>query len=379
MRIFIAHARQPATLFLNNIFTGENMYKPLKILAELESEIPLYQPTTMGGDKWLLTSALQKAIRRGEETRALAAANTLYQLDRPRFWSRLLVIALEDCGIGDPGTLVKVLTAIAASSWRRGRDREVGLHLSALLCRMAKSRLTDAVFILANRDPGLSELRMRLATAEESVLQKLVVAPESPLIERALAIWFLAGTKKFPSEHLPLRAGNVSSAVETLRVISTDDNITEACIAVISRLPWPLALHIPLILQEAGKHSTSVRQDSIPVCETVNGLPLYAADMFTRVGKACYHELRHAIPGLKPFTPQQIGLGVFYLDGSLVDKERASHALDQIQQAGEIVDVGSAGLSPAGYDDLQSLLQSHWEVLVEIRKNQLRQLIYASV
>src|SRR5271166_2480982 len=51
-------------------------------------------------DRWLASSALQKAIRRGDVLTAQRALRTLCRHDPRSAWRRLLVIACEDVGIG---------------------------------------------------------------------------------------------------------------------------------------------------------------------------------------------------------------------------------------------------------------------------------------
>lgn len=137
-------------------------------------------------------------------------------------------------------------------------------------------------------------------------------------------------------------------------------------------MPWPLSLHLPLIHQEAQRHQTSILYHIIPASPYIEGIPVCAADMFTRVGKASFRELQRAVPALQPFTAQQLGLGIFYLDGGLVDKELTAPGLNAIQRAGEMADLESAGLVPAGYADLRHSLRDSMELLNDIRQTHLR-------
>ena len=72
-------------------------------------------PEPLPGDKWLLSSCLQKAIRRNEVTTACRAALSLWSQDRQSFWRRLHVTSMEDVGAAQTDTVVKVLTATASS------------------------------------------------------------------------------------------------------------------------------------------------------------------------------------------------------------------------------------------------------------------------
>jgi replication-associated recombination protein RarA len=61
-------------------------------------------------DRWVASSLVQKAIRRGDVELAKRAAFRLLELDKEAIWRRLVVIAFEDIGAGD----VDVLLGIAA-------------------------------------------------------------------------------------------------------------------------------------------------------------------------------------------------------------------------------------------------------------------------
>lgn len=341
-----------------------------KVFKEPGQALALPEP--IRGDRWLFASMMQKSVRRGDQDQAARAAYALWHEDRRKFWDRLLVIALEDIGMGSPDVLVQVLVGIASPKLRRGvGDIQMGLHLSRLLCGAVKSRLSDAVFIQAEKAAHYAELREQFAGASDRLLRRCVVDKQLPLIERALAVWYLAGTKKFPSDVLPPRQGDVAAAIAAIRASCGTGDLTEACVGVMSRMPWPLSLHLPLIHQEAQRHQTSILHHAIPASPDIEGMPVCSADIFTRVGKASFRELQRAVPALQPFTAQQLGLGIFYLDGGLVDKELTAPGLNVIQRAGEMADLESAGLSPSGYADLRHTLCDSMELLNDIRQTHL--------
>jgi len=90
----------------------ENLTSHLYIAPQIE---PVYF------DKWLVSSALNKAIRRSHTQIALNCAAPLVYGSRirDRLWRRLGVIALEDIGIGDIGIIAEVLAVCASSKWRQ--------------------------------------------------------------------------------------------------------------------------------------------------------------------------------------------------------------------------------------------------------------------
>jgi len=64
-------------------------------------------------DRWVASSALQKAIRRGETQIALNAGLTYLTLNAASFWRRLPIIALEDIGVGADRVVMDVLIGAA--------------------------------------------------------------------------------------------------------------------------------------------------------------------------------------------------------------------------------------------------------------------------
>lgn len=339
-------------------------------MTEYKSPPDHHEP--MSGDKWLHSSAMQKAIRRNEPEQAMRAAMSLWRVDKQTFWRRIIVICAEDCGIANFNAVVKVLTVAASADQRR--DMQIALYLVSMLCGGAKNRLADAIYILAEKSAVYDALRARLARADDRKLTDYVMDDARPLVERCLSFWLLAGTQRFKSDVMQ-RIGSLDKAIAVLQALSTPASLTNACISAIKLTPWPLTLFIPLIWQEAQKHSCHIRHDVIPIAPDVAGLPLYCADGFTRTGRAAFSQLRKAVPELQAFSIQQISLGVFYIDGGRVDKELTSPELDAIQRASELTDLASAGLLPDDYQRMRDCLSQHMGLLAAIRQEHLRRYV----
>ena len=125
--------------------------------ASVQSALPL--PC----DRWLASSALQKAIRRGEVLTAEPALRTLYRHDPRAAWRRLLVIACEDVGIASLPALL--IAATGGASARAGRERErdeaAALATARALAEAPKDRSSDLLLAIALHDPGLEAMRAR--------------------------------------------------------------------------------------------------------------------------------------------------------------------------------------------------------------------------
>jgi replication-associated recombination protein RarA len=75
-----------------------------RLAREIDSK--LARPSKpIAADPWVVSSLLQKSIRRGEGELAQRAAFTFFHLKGAAVWRRLMVIAFEDVGIGSVDAL----------------------------------------------------------------------------------------------------------------------------------------------------------------------------------------------------------------------------------------------------------------------------------
>ena len=95
-----------------------------------------HPPTNFVPDRWIALSSLQKSIRRGAIEPAMAAAEILWS-EPSRFLDRLLVIGVEDIGVGDLKVLRDVVELTTDRGWRRklsDKGRAVTLGLVERMC-----------------------------------------------------------------------------------------------------------------------------------------------------------------------------------------------------------------------------------------------------
>lgn len=321
----------------------------IQILQGMEHDISHIKPERIKPllcDKWVASSAWQKSIRRRHTEKALQAAVTLWQSDRQNFWHRCFLVALEDCGVGDSDTVTKVLLACSATVWRRKLgDLPVALYLTRLMANATKSRLSDHIFILAEHAPEYAPLRQELGKKTSKELMRDVLTKKTPLPHRVMALWLLAGTQRYMSHSLPRRVGRLEEAIDTLNCLKVSPLLLSACIQNLKRSEYPLCLFMPLLADAAqGRRSVKIQDNVMPAMLETEGIPHYAADQFTRLGKTAIREFQASLPELKRFSTKQLGLGVFYLDGALVQREVCSSQLNRLKQAGEFADIEATGL-----------------------------------
>jgi hypothetical protein len=349
-----------------------------KILAELERTIQqeaIPKPKPLPIDRWLASSVLQKSIRRGDTMTAQRACMTLWQQDRRSLWSRLPIICLEDVSVASLNIVVQTLTAANETVWRRGLgDLRVALHLVKRLCEVDKIRLSDEVYSIAARSPEYKQLRSKLAKASNKQLANLALDRDKPLLERALGLWFLAGTVRYPSDGVPSRSGNLDAAIDVMRSLGAPNDLTEACIASLRKSPYPLALWTPLLWVELKRQPRIMLTWNEQTCPSlfVRGVPLNALDGFTRVGRTCFRQMQQQNPIFNGFSQEQIRLTVFYLQGRCLNKRLTSPALETYRRDGELADMQAAGLTSARYAELRGITTLHLGLLDDIRSAQFK-------
>ncbi|RZA11479.1 MAG: hypothetical protein EOP02_32205, partial [Proteobacteria bacterium] len=128
----------------------------LKFLAESEPALPDQGQSSLG-DRWIVRSALQKAVRRGQAHRAMQLGQRLRDLDSDHLWRSLAVIAVEDVGFGD-ADMVTYTTAAISKTVRKlvSDDHRLMGALIRRMCAAPKSRACCELSIAV--DLGRSDL-----------------------------------------------------------------------------------------------------------------------------------------------------------------------------------------------------------------------------
>jgi replication-associated recombination protein RarA len=128
-----------------------------RLAREIDSKSAL-PSKPIAADPWVVSSLLQKSIRRGERELAQRAAFTFFHLKGAAIWRRLMVIAFEDVGIGSVDALTATVAAAGHSAWRKnhGGDLRLAAYLAALLAEAPKDRSADYLCD-ANDHPMLAD------------------------------------------------------------------------------------------------------------------------------------------------------------------------------------------------------------------------------
>jgi hypothetical protein len=153
----------------------------------------ILQSKPIAADAWVISSLLQKSIRRGETEIAQRAAFTFFHLKGAAIWRRLMVIAFEDIGIGSVDALTKTVAAAGDSAWRKshGGDLRLAVYLAGLLAEAPKDRSAD--YLCDAKDhPTLADFWR--AMEEASLASKILhVRDQASVLQRSCRSFVRAG------------------------------------------------------------------------------------------------------------------------------------------------------------------------------------------
>ena len=195
----------------------------------IESDVSGHEACKLAAaDPWLTSSLLHKAIRRGDQALAEAAALRFMHLRRSTIWRRLIIIAFEDIGAAETD-LLATLVATANSAQGRSLNAEDERAVLALVRSMAgspKERGADYLISAVRLHPALEAERERAGSACLQKRLDFVADPTLPLASRALAAWYAAGVDS-PGESR-LGVGNIDALMEVLRTLGIPADLLSA-------------------------------------------------------------------------------------------------------------------------------------------------------
>lgn len=343
---------------------------------------PARQPKTT--DKWLLSSALQKLIRRGRSIDAVGVAQRLHAVD-PRYLARRLpIIAVEDVGVGD---LVCCHDAFALCSesrwWRVDADQTIGFLVHAM-AESVKSRAACDALCLGDTHADTTAMLPALLAADRSHLVSLVSESTRPQLERINALRVLGG--------ITVRDGSSYKVVSPCDLLSLDQVAAQLELPPLVR--WlmakqrkssSLAAMLPIAV-EASARRVVVPGDDFPfsLC-TVGGIPLCAVDMFSEFGRSALREFFLGSRRLMSFCSAHarganavrlLNMALFHVESSLASQQLMSPELSALTDATCAQEMRSHGMSdPEARHALSTLLREEASKLAAIRIRRLRTLL----
>jgi hypothetical protein len=342
-------------------------------------------------DKWLLSSATQKLMRRGLAEQAVKTALALHALDPEYLPRRLPIIAFEDIGLGNVvacfDTLHVFRTQRFASATPEQQRRQILANLVRRLAGSLKSRTGCDIFCLAHADQNVSTAAAKFARSSEQCLVALASDRSAEVASRALALHLLSGMSvregRWPRTLSRFNAVALKAVARKLHLPPVI-----AWMMIEGRNTAGLAAMLPLVMEAVA--GTDPHTELLDAGEAkafaekvVVGVPACAADQYTRVGKGAIAEFTKAIRDkhLRFFEnvldarshSKLVSMAIFHVEGSKLDQWLETKATAEYRQRIERIELQTLGLpDPELHIELYRILEVEFELLWQIRQSHLR-------
>jgi hypothetical protein len=349
--------------------------KPKQRLAcEIDSNFVL-QTKPIAADPWIISSLLQKSIRRGETKIAQRAAFTFVHLKGAAVWRRLMVIAFEDVGIGSVDALTKTVAAAGDSTWRKshGGDLRLAVYLAGLLAQAPKDRSAD--YLCDAKDhPMLADFwRAMEKVSWESKLSH-VRDHASDLPTRAVAALSALGVGWRGS--ISRRTGGLDPLLTVFRELEVPEELVAATGIAAARTRERIIAMVPLIWLAAQKGKNRIGDCAVPHLVEAEDVPLYALDKHTRLGReaiwrfACENDsVRACLVRFVPLSqrPSAAYVAAFYVDSAPVARRLMWDQSKALEAFGIERDLLHAGVPIQGIEPLLQVMRANLWHLNDLR------------
>ena len=351
---------------------------PLEPEFDFGSTDLLHSVDPLPCDRWLASSALQKAIRRGEVLTAQRALRTLYRHDPSSAWRRLLIIACEDVGIASLPALLIAARGSARASRQTERDEAASLAIVRTLAEAPKDRSSDLLLAIVLHDPALETMRARCRSVPLARRLEWAAEPTLSLRERAVAAWLASGIESRGEARVG--PGDLGGLMRSYAGLGVPEALLEAVATTIRRTREPLALFLPLLWLTAAGSETELAHSSPPPSGQIDGVPLYALDKHTRLGRQAIGRFAKESAPIAQFLAEHdrsgntaaLGMAVFYAEGALIWPALQWRGSAELAAAGVAADFHKVHVAAGVGEALIRLVRAHIADLDVIRSQVLR-------
>jgi hypothetical protein len=177
------------------------------------------------------------------------------------------------------------VAASTDSSWRKknGGDLYIAIQLASVLAEACKSRSAEHLITGAEHHPSLAKARMLVGAGALKDHLDTVMDQNASLTERALAVWCASGIGWAGEKRAK---GELPALLETFRSLGVPDELVTATGIAAQKTREPITLMVPLVWLAANRHShPAITKSETPVSKIVDGVPMYALDKHTRLGR----------------------------------------------------------------------------------------------
>jgi hypothetical protein len=330
----------------------------------------------IAADSWVVSSLLQKSIRRGEIEIAQRAALTLFRMRGSSIWRRFMGIAFEDVGIGSVDAVTMTVAAGSDAPLRKlcGGNLRVAAHLAGVLAVAPKDRSADYLFG-AKDHPNLANFTLAMVNASSEDRLSSVRDTALDLLRRAVAAWFASGVGALRDGSAT--KGDLGRLLTVFRDLGVSEDLVAATGIAAGRTREPITVMVPLIVLAAStSRQSSICDCSVPPLATAGDVPLYALDQHTRLGReaiwrfACENDgVRTCLERFVPANGRRRATNVaaFYADGAPVARRLMWEQSRSLETFGIERDLLLAAVPAEGIGPLREAVRANLGHLNELR------------
>ena len=340
-----------------------------------DSSSPISHPLQI--DPYVASSLLQKAIRRGDADLSERAAVTLHRSRGKGLWRRFLVIAFEDVGIGSLDALVETTAACTDPNWRSsfGGDIVALCFVARLLAEAPKDRSADHLIGAAWSHPKFEEQRQMVGARSLAQRIDLVMDTNLSLPVRAIAVWYASGLEW--GRERRVGRGDLPGLMSAFRLLGVPSDLVLATRHAATRTREPIVVMAPLLWLAAHRGPRpSVVERLVPTAPVVDGVPMYAFDKHTAIGKAAIHRLARESEAVRAvlaaFVPEYRAkdaacMSAFYADAAPVSRRFDWGGSTELEALGIENDMLRAGSPWVGIKPILAVVRDNLDHLNAIR------------
>lgn len=304
-------------------------------------------------DPYLLASALQKAIRRGDAIVARRAGYQLYAIDRQRLWRRLAVIALEDVGIADINVATELIAIATMTAARRllGGDTAALDFALARACAAAKDRTGDHLCSIIGRERAPSQEQAALKMASLNALLAIVASADLPWTYRLHAAVIASGRSEIVHS-----GARIAAVLDVLHEHGVPPLLLTSCEAYAARQRDALPVFVPFawMLRAPGCTDCIIARD-LTAPDMVGDWPCYVFDpVNTRLGRQAVDLWLKSYLVKPPWLPRQVAAALWNAESALCDRTLSWPLGDTIQKRAYAADLTFRGLPVERHPELNA-------------------------
>ncbi len=327
-------------------------------------------------NRWIASSALQKAVRRGDVAIAQRAAFALHRDDRSATWRRLIAIAFEDIGPADPDVVLETVAVATLPKWRAVIGEEAVLcSIVSTLATAPKDRSADYLMWAVAEHHDLREIRGVCCRSSIADRLSIVLDCSQSLPDRAVAAWFCSGID-YPYQYR-VGAGDLAGLADAYCRLGVPPDLVAATMLAAKRTRQPYAVLVPLVWLEVQRRGLSNVIDACVLPSgLVDGIPLYALDEHTRLGKRAINTLARQNLSIRAclqgYVPRRRWIAAaqhaaFYAEGSAVSRRLHWSQSRSLEALGIEAELSTAEVRPDGVEPLIGAIRDSLDELNAIR------------